>query len=182
MIGKIGQGDGFFVISGLTAGQETGNDVKFLDIGCLAKIVDFDQEAEGLLHIRVQGHVLVELENAQQNQSGQWQADCIETNYQQEDIEPDFATQMVKLYDTVVEHPFLKRRNLKIDANDSEQVINFLCMWLPMSFDARTRIMRTVSSHKKATQIMIELDAIQQDLERANLGTDGQGLSDLTPH
>lgn len=175
-VGKTGQK---FVISGLTSGSETSTDVRFLDFGCLVDIIDFDQEDAGLLHLRVQGDQLVELSDVELNSDGLWQANTQLIDYQLTEISEDMQFQMIKLYDMVIEHPFLKRRNLKVDGNNPELVINFLCMWLPLSFDARIRIMKSKDSGKKAMQIMHELDAIQQDLEKANIGDDGKGLENL---
>ena len=156
-----------FVITQILQGSEIHDSnqskqkIEFSDYGCLVTIKDFDQKDS--LELLLEATQLVHIKNSVQNSDGLWQGDLEILPFDNIEIDDQTHEQLVKLYDTLKQHPYLQRQSLLPDTNNSLQILNFLCMWLPLNEEIRVKLMRADNTLMRAQSLFAALESIEQD-------------------
>jgi Lon protease-like protein len=102
-------------------------------IGCLARIIDFSQQSNGLLGITVIGHERVRVAAAAKDVTGLWYGDCVLCDEPEADqaLEVRAALRYQPLLDALLEHPYLADQvGLQLDS--ARASVHQLMVWLPL--------------------------------------------------
>lgn len=101
--------------------------------GCLASIVDFNQQANGLLGITIAGEARVTVTGAAKDVTGLWWGDCVPSAEPEADpeLETQAALRYQPLLDALLEHPYLADQvGLRLDT--ARGSVHQLMVWLPL--------------------------------------------------
>lgn len=101
--------------------------------GCLARIVDFNQQSNGLLGITIVGEQRVEVSAAAKDVTGLWWGDCVasEESGADQELEMRAALRYQPLLDALLEHPYLADQvGLQLDSPRGS--VHQLMVWLPL--------------------------------------------------
>lgn len=110
--------------------------------GCLARIVDFNQQANGLLGITLAGEQRVRVSGASRDVTGLWWGDCQTQDEPLADPEVEMraALRFQPLLDALLEHPYLARQEgLQLDS--SRGSVHQLMVWLPLETELKQSLL-----------------------------------------
>jgi Lon protease-like protein len=111
-------------------------------IGCFARIVDFNQQSNGLLGITVVGEHRVSVNSAEKDVTGLWWGSCAQSEEVEADLaqETKAALRYQPLLDALLEHPYLADQvGLKLDEPQSS--VHQLMVWLPMETSLKASLL-----------------------------------------
>jgi Lon protease-like protein len=111
-------------------------------IGCIARIVDFNQQSNGLLGITVVGEQRVNVSSAEKDVTGLWWGKCApgEEVVADHTKETQAALRYQPLLDALLEHPYLADQvGLKLDEPQSS--VHQLMVWLPMETSLKASLL-----------------------------------------
>jgi len=136
--------------------------------GCVARIVDFNQQANGLLGVTVTGERRVDVSSAQKDATGLWWGHC----NAREEVEADpaqeaqAALRYKPLLDALMEHPYLNAQpGLKLDEPQSS--VHQLMVWLPIEAELQRLLLAEDSFIKRCSL----LETVLQDMSGTSSGT-----------
>ena len=156
-----------FVITQILKGSEIHNPnqslpkIEFSEYGCLVQIKDFDQKDS--LELLLEATQLVHIKNPIQNIDGLWESELDILPFENTELDTQTLENILKLYDTLKQHPYLQRQSLLPDTQNSLQLLNFLCMWLPLNEEIRIKLIRSENTVIRAQNLFDALESIEQD-------------------
>lgn len=166
MIGRcMKQGEGFGVVC-ITEGSETG-DVPdgFSQIGCEARVTDFQQQDNGLLGIRVVGGRRFRVVSADAQRDNllvaevQWLESPQEKPLQEEDDD------LVALLAALAEHPMVAALNMGLEASGQHSLANQLAYLLPFAEEDKIELLEIDDAEERLDAIQDLLDEMQGDMQ-----------------
>ena len=110
--------------------------------GCLARIVDFNQQTNGLLGITIVGEQRVKVSAAAKDVTGLWWGDCKASEEPLADPEREMraALRYQPLLDALLEHPYLAEQvGLQLDS--ARGSVHQLMVWLPLELELKHRLL-----------------------------------------
>ncbi|MEP4546517.1 MAG: LON peptidase substrate-binding domain-containing protein [Saccharospirillum sp.] len=110
--------------------------------GCLARIVDFNQQANGLLGITIVGEQRVRVSAAAKDVTGLWWGGCEASDEPLADPELEMraALRYQPLLDALLEHPYLADQvGLQLDS--ARGSVHQLMVWLPLESELKRRLL-----------------------------------------
>lgn len=166
MIGRcMKQGEGFGVVC-ITEGSEVGNVPDgFSQIGCEALVVDFQQQDNGLLGIRVVGGRRFRVVDAVTQRDNllvaevQWLEDPQEKPLQEEDED------LVALLAALAEHPMVAALNMGLTASGQQSLANQLAYLLPFAEEDKIELLEIDDAEERLDAIQDLLDEMQGDMQ-----------------
>lgn len=111
-------------------------------LGCLARIVDFNQQSNGLLGITIVGEQRVRVSAAAKDVTGLWWGDCEVSREPLADPELEMraALRYQPLLDALLEHPYLADQvGLQLDS--ARGSVHQLMVWLPLEPELKRRLL-----------------------------------------
>lgn len=111
-------------------------------LGCLARIVDFNQQANGLLGITIVGEQRVRVSAAAKDVTGLWWGDCTasEEPLAEPELEMRAALRYQPLLDALLEHPYLADQvGLQLDS--ARGSVHQLMVWLPLESELKLSLL-----------------------------------------
>ncbi|BCD99944.1 LON peptidase substrate-binding domain-containing protein [Marinicellulosiphila megalodicopiae] len=164
MISQTMRSDSTFVITQILKGSEIhqpNQSIEFSNFGCMVKIKDFNQNDS--LELLLEATQLVKIINPVQSISGLWESKINVLPFTHTEIDVATHQLLITLYDTLKQHPYLQRQSLLPDTSNSLQLLNFLCMWLPLNEEVRIKLMQANNTVLRAQCLFESLEAIEQD-------------------
>jgi Lon protease-like protein len=165
MIGRcMKQGGGFGVVCILQGAEVGAAPEGFALVGCEAKIIDFQQQDNGLLGIRVQGgrRFNVLRTEVQRDQlivaDVDWLDDEPEQPLQDEDAD------LMALLKALAEHPMVEALNMGVEAQGQQSLANQLAYLLPFAEEDKIDLLQTDDPQRRLDAIQALLDELQGDL------------------
>ena len=158
------KGEGFGVVC-ILEGDEVGLAPEgYAEIGCEARITDFQQQDNGLLGIRVEGgrRFRVTRTEVQRDQllvaEVEWLEDEPEQPLQEEDDD------LVALLKALAEHPMVVALNMGTEANGQQSLANQLAYLLPFSELDKIDLLQLDDPQQRLDAIQALLDELQGEL------------------
>lgn len=134
-------------------------DIKLAEMGCVARVVDWDQLPNNLLGITVQGEQRFVLRECWQADNALWLG-AVEYLPDDEPLPlPEEASDLLALMSRLTEHPHVKRLGVEIDDSDAGVLANQLGQLLPIPEEARYELLEALDPLER-------LDLLQQMLDR----------------
>jgi len=167
MVSQCLRSESQFVITQILTGSEihdpsqSRQKIEFSEYGCLVQIKDFDHKDS--LELLLEATQLVFIKDPVQNADGLWESELEILPFEDIKIDEHTHEHIVKLYDTLKQHPYLQRQSLLPDTQNSIQLINFLCMWLPLNEIIRIKLIRSENTVIRAQNLFDALESIEQD-------------------
>lgn len=166
MIGRcMKQGEGFGVVC-ITEGSEVGEaPAGFSQIGCEARVTDFQQQDNGLLGLRVVGgrRFRVLSASAQKDQllvaEVEWLREPEERPLQEEDED------LVALLAALAEHPMVAALDMGVSAAGQQSLANQLAYLLPFAEEDKIGLLEIDNAEERLDAIQELLDEMQGDLQ-----------------
>ena len=166
MIGRcMKQGEGFGVVC-ITEGSEVGNVPEgFSQIGCEARVTDFQQQDNGLLGIRVMGGRRFRVVEAQTQRDSlllaevEWLEEPAEKPLQEEDED------LVALLVALAEHPMVAALNMGLTASGQQSLANQLAYLLPFAEEDKIELLEIDDAEERLDAIQDLLDEMQGDMQ-----------------
>jgi len=165
MIGRcMKQGSGFGVVC-ILEGEEVGAAAQgYADIGCEALIIDFHQQGNGLLGIRVKGgrRFRILQSEVQKDQltvaQVQWLEEAPEQPLQDGDAD------LVALLKALAEHPMVEALDMGVEAVGQLSLANQLAYLLPFSEQDKIDLLQLDDPQQRLDAIQQLLDELQGEL------------------
>ncbi|MCF4996217.1 ATP-dependent protease [Pseudomonas syringae] len=165
MIGRcMKQGGGFGVVCILEGSEVGAAPEGFALVGCEARIIDFQQQENGLLGIRVQGgrrfNVLRTevLRDQLMVADVEWLEDEPEQPLQDEDAD------LVALLTALAEHPMVEALHMGIEATGQQSLANQLAYLLPFAEEDKLDLLQLDDPQQRLDAIQALLDELQGEL------------------
>lgn len=137
--------------------------VGFAPMGCLCRIVDFDQLPDGCLGLSAAGDSQVQLVNPEQDEDGLWWADATILPPER-DIEPsEREADLVNLLVSLSQHPAVAELNLEIDFESLSEVTWRLIELLPFETDTKQTLIEMSDVALRAERLREALSALQSE-------------------
>ena len=146
MVSQCLRSESQFVITQILQGSEihdpnqSTQKIEFSEYGCLVQIKDFDHKDS--LELLLEATQLVHIKNPVQNTDDLWESELDVLPFENIELDEQTHEHIQKLYDTLKQHPYLQRQSLLPDTQNSLQLLNFLCMWLPLNEEIRIKLIR----------------------------------------
>ena len=149
------QEQGFVVVASDAGG--------FAPMGCLCRIVDFDQLPDGCLGLTAIGDSQVTLQNPAKAEDGLWWAD-VEMLPPESDIEPaEPEADLVNLLASLSRHPAVAELDLEIDYESLSEVTWRLIELLPFETDIKQQLIETSDVAHRAERLREALSELQSE-------------------
>lgn len=133
---------------------------KLAQIGCTARIVDWDALPNGRLGITIEGGNKFRVLATQQRPNYLVVAD-IETLPEEESIAvPAHARDMIELLRQLMEHPLVARLNLDPQDDDAGQLTNQLAQLLPIPEASKFALLAEANPQQRLDHLLLILDQI----------------------
>ncbi|QIB52910.1 MULTISPECIES: LON peptidase substrate-binding domain-containing protein [Pseudomonas] len=162
MVSRCFKQDQGFVVVGLESGPETGSgNLKFNSLGCEARIIDWQQQDNGLLGIRVQGHRRARILDVEVASDGlvvggvDWLEESLDMPPTNEHAD------MLALRDSLLQHPMAAGLGLSPVAHSQQALAYQLAYLLPFSIDQKAALLAIDSPAARLEQIIDWLQALQ---------------------
>lgn len=162
MISRCFKQDQGFIVVGLESGPETGSgNLRFNSLGCEARIIDWQQQSNGLLGIRVQGHRRSKVTGIDVAADGLVTGE-VEWLDESPDAPPTEAhADMLALRDSLLQHPMAAGLGLPSVENSQQALAYQLAYLLPFSVDQKAALLALDSAAARLDQIADWLQALQ---------------------
>jgi Lon protease-like protein len=165
MIGRcMKQGSGFGVVC-LLEGSEVGDgESRHSPVGCEAVVVDFNQQSNGLLGIRVRGARRFEVSSTEVQQD---QLILGDVNYLREFPEEPLSSDeddLLALLNALAEHPMVAALDMLDGANSQQSLANQLGYLLPFLNKDKLRLLCLDDPRERLDNIQTLLDELQGEL------------------
>jgi len=142
-----------------------GVDLPFYRQGCLAKVVDFDLDDDGVLAVVLEGVESVLFTQTYRTDKKLWYADCEPVSASTHSDErsqhlPQNYDDLIEILKALVKHPSIEELNLTIDYEDAEQVSLRLVELLPFPLEEKQRLYEQselVSRLESISQTVLEM-------------------------
>ncbi|MEX1215407.1 LON peptidase substrate-binding domain-containing protein [Saccharospirillum sp.] len=134
--------------------------------GCLARIVDFNQQANGLLGITIVGAQRVEVTAAAKDVTGLWWGDGVPSAEPEADpaLEMRAALRYQPLLDALLEHPYLADQvGLQLDSPRGS--VHQLMVWLPLERELKESLLAEDSFLQRCALLESALAELSGSLE-----------------
>ena len=162
MISRCFKQDQGFIVVGLESGPETGSgNLRFNSLGCEARIIDWQQQDNGLLGIRVQGHRRARILDVEVASDGlvigrvEWLDETLDSPLLDEHAD------MLALRDSLLQHPMAAGLGLP-SVEHSQQALGYqLAYLLPFSIDQKAALLAMSSPAARLAQISDWVQALQ---------------------
>lgn len=165
MIGRcMKQGSGFGVVC-LLEGDEVGDgEAQHAAVGCEAMVVDFNQQSNGLLGIRVKGtrRFAVNSTNVQADQLILGHVDFLR-EFPEEPLSTD-EDDLLALLNALAEHPMVASLNMLDGARSQQSLANQLGYLLPFLNADKLRLLCLDDPRERLDNIQTLLDELQGEL------------------
>ncbi len=128
------------------------------EIGCTARVVDWDQLPNNLLGVTIEGETRVFIRDSWQASNQLWLG---AVDYLPEDDPlplPDDAGDLLGLMGRLVEHPHVKRLGVEIDDSDAGILANQLGQLLPIPEESRYELLETLDPLERLDRLQVMLD------------------------
>jgi len=138
----------------------------FAPMGCLCRIVDFDQLPDGCLGLTAVGDSQVQLAEPQRDEQGLWWANT-ELLPPEKDIEPAEAeADLVNLLASLSHHPAVAQLSLEIDYESLSEVTWRLIELLPFETDIKQQLIETSDVAHRAERLREALAQLQSESDQ----------------
>jgi Lon protease-like protein len=165
MIGRcMKQGGGFGVVCILEGAEVGAAPEGFALVGCEAKIIDFQQQDNGLLGIRVQGGRRFNVLRTEVQRDQLMLADVDWLDEEPEQPLQDEDADLVALLKALAEHPMVEALNMGIEAHGQQSLANQLAYLLPFAEEDKIDLLQTDDPQRRLDAIQALLDELQGEL------------------
>ncbi|MFJ2712344.1 LON peptidase substrate-binding domain-containing protein [Pseudomonas sp. NPDC087346] len=165
MIGRcMKQGGGFGVVCILDGAEVGAAPEGFALVGCEAKIIDFQQQDNGLLGIRVQGGRRFNVLRTEVQRDQLMLADVDWLDEEPEQPLQDEDADLVALLKALAEHPMVEALNMGIEAHGQQSLANQLAYLLPFAEEDKIDLLQTDDPQRRLDAIQALLDELQGEL------------------
>ncbi|WP_445180784.1 LON peptidase substrate-binding domain-containing protein [Pseudomonas sp. McL0111] len=165
MIGRcMKQGGGFGVVCILDGAEVGAAPEGFALVGCEAKIIDFQQQDNGLLGIRVQGGRRFNVLRTEVQRDQLILADVDWLDEEPEQPLQDEDADLVALLKALAEHPMVEALNMGIEAHGQQSLANQLAYLLPFAEEDKIDLLQTDDPQRRLDAIQALLDELQGEL------------------
>lgn len=166
MIGRcMKQGEGFGVVC-ILEGSEVGDaPTAYASLGCEARVQDFQQQDNGLLGIRVEGHrrFRVESVDVQRDQlivaQVQWLEEAPDAPLSEDDQD------LLALLAALAEHPLVATLEMGGEATGRQALANRLAYLLPFEDHDKLSLLETTDPSARLGMVQALLDRMQGELQ-----------------
>lgn len=162
MISRCFKQDQGFVVVGLESGPETGSgNLRFNALGCEARIIDWQQQDNGLLGIRVQGHRRARILNVEVASDGlvigavEWLDESPDRPLADEHAD------LLALRDSLLQHPMAAGLGLPAVEHSQQALAYQLAYLLPFSIDQKAALLAIGLPAARLAQITDWVQALQ---------------------
>jgi len=162
---SLGEDKGFGIV--MLEGQElesTGDQVLsqlVSRVGTFVKIVDFDQLANGLLTIMVEGEETFRIAEISVQEDRLVIADIKFLVQEQEQPVPADKSYLVDLLETLAAHQGIKNLGISIDYNDAREVSWRLTEFLPLANTEKQRLLELSDSSMRLEELAVLVQRLQ---------------------
>jgi hypothetical protein len=155
------RGEGFGVVC-IVDGQEAGEAAgQFSSIGCEARICDFQQQANGLLGIRVEGGRRFKVRDAQVLAD---QLTVAEVDWLDEPAEQPLSLEhadLLALLEALAEHPLVAALGMTGGVSGQAALANQLAYLLPLAPEQKLQLLELDMPQARLAQLQVWLDQMQ---------------------
>lgn len=153
-----------FVVVMLKDGEEVdgpggqGTQAQLYEIGTLVRIIDFDQDDDGILRIVVEGERRVRVKSPEKLPNGQWSGE-IETLAEENYVPlPEEFHELKAVLEALVAHPIVKELDMEIDYRDGRQIGWRLTELLPLDNPQKQYLYELEDPLSRLEEISTQLD------------------------
>jgi Lon protease-like protein len=165
MIGRcMKQGGGFGVVCILQGAEVGAAPEGFALVGCEAKIIDFQQQDNGLLGIRVQGGRRFNVLRTEVQRDQLIVADVDWLDEEPEQPLQDEDADLMALLKALAEHPMVEALNMGVEAQGQQSLANQLAYLLPFAEEDKIDLLQTDDPQRRLDAIQALLDELQGEL------------------
>ncbi len=158
MVGNCMRNASPFGVVPISDGSEVGRDARFHNSGTLARIDNFDQGDDGLLHILARGHERFELASHEMRGDGLVLGTITVYGEGDEEPRPEFAHLGDLLREIYASHPELSvPQPWHLDR--ASWIAYRLAELLPLSIEARLEILNLAASQNKLARVSAYIEA-----------------------
>lgn len=153
-----------FVIVLISDGKEVGAAPQIYSTGCFVEIIDWESLPGGLLGISIQATHRVRLSHSSVRDDGLLLAETtpLESTL---DKSPPLPEAYIPLADTLqqlIDHPFAKRYEGKVDFNDTAEICYRLSELLPISNKEKQLLLETETTEQMLDQLALHINSLQR--------------------
>lgn len=133
-------------------------ETRMAEIGCTARVVDWDQLPNKLLGITVEGETRFLIRESWQTTSQLWMG---AVDYLPEDDPlplPEEAGDLVALMHRLADHPHVRRLGIVIDESDAGILANQLGQLLPIPEESRYELLEALDPLERLDRLQVLLD------------------------
>ncbi|GMR01426.1 MAG: LON peptidase substrate-binding domain-containing protein [Gammaproteobacteria bacterium] len=152
-----------FVTVLISEGKEVGSTPQIYCTGCYVEIIDWESSENGLLGISVQAKYRAHLSNSSVRDDGLLLAE-ISPVVSTLDSNPALPEAFKPLPDTLkqlLNHPFAKRYENKVDFNNTADICYRLGELLPISNKQKQLLLETETTEQMLDQLALHINALQ---------------------
>jgi len=124
--------EGFVVVMLKGSSDETSVSSQIYRVGTLVKIIDFDQDEQGILCIVSEGISRVKISNPESQSDGLWLGNISKFKDDEFVSLPEEFSELQSVLKALVQHPVVKELNMDIDYDDGRQIGWRLTELLPL--------------------------------------------------
>jgi hypothetical protein len=109
-------------------------------VGCYARIVDWNSDAQNQLRLVVEGQHRVKLAEVEQADNGLYMADAV--TRPEQDTDPAVSLHhLADLASSLLQHPMLEGLQISLDGQSALQVSSVLAQWLPVEAEQKRKML-----------------------------------------
>ena len=156
--GCLREDEGFVVVMLRSDDDDANVSSQIYRVGTLVKIIDFDQDQQGILCIVAKGFQQVRITNPERQASGLWVGDI---DYYEEDSFVSLPEEFIELQSVLkalVQHPIVQELNMEIDYDDGRQIGWRLTELLPLDASQKQYLYELQDPIRRLEKISDQLD------------------------
>ncbi len=150
--------EGFVVVMLKGSGDETSVSSQIYRVGTLVKIIDFDQDEQGILCIVSEGISRVKISNPESQSDGLWLGNISKFKDDEFVSLPEEFSELQSVLKALVQHPVVKELNMDIDYDDGRQIGWRLTELLPLDNSQKQYLYELQDPIRRLEKISDQLD------------------------
>jgi uncharacterized protein len=150
--------EGFVVVMLKGSSDETSVSSQIYRVGTLVKIIDFDQDEQGILCIVSEGISRVKISNPENQSDGLWLGDISKFKDDEFVSLPEEFSELQSVLKALVQHPVVKELNMDIDYDDGRQIGWRLTELLPLDNSQKQYLYELQDPIRRLEKISDQLD------------------------
>jgi len=150
--------EGFVVVMLKGSSDETSVSSQIYRVGTLVKIIDFDQDEQGILCIVSEGMHRVKISDPECQDDGLWLGNISKFDEDKFVSLPDEFSELQSVLKALVQHPVVKELNMDIDYDDGRQIGWRLTELLPLDNSQKQYLYELQDPIRRLEKISDQLD------------------------